>query len=196
MIITRNGITIRIGLDEMRVLGRATQGVRPIDPRQGQDKPLWPRWTANCGREHLGGGSQRTRLKGGENNRNDAPDGNRCCRRRRRTMNLRQPEMRNTAFHPGHGGPEPWPSPRTSNVVSAYMALEEGQQARRSSGLHRTHHHQRGHHGQGEDMALPGHDRQRIAFSDDAAIKAQFPMPWRSPSRASPRNTGTRYEGL
>ena len=33
MIITRNGITIRIGLDEMRVLGRATQGVRLIELR-------------------------------------------------------------------------------------------------------------------------------------------------------------------
>ena len=33
MIITRNGITIRIGLEEMRVLGRATQGVRLIELR-------------------------------------------------------------------------------------------------------------------------------------------------------------------
>lgn len=33
MIITRNGITIRMGLDEMRVLGRATQGVRLIELR-------------------------------------------------------------------------------------------------------------------------------------------------------------------
>jgi len=33
MIITRNGITIRIGLNEMRVLGRATQGVRLIELR-------------------------------------------------------------------------------------------------------------------------------------------------------------------
>ena len=33
MIITRNGITIRMGLNEMRVLGRATQGVRLIELR-------------------------------------------------------------------------------------------------------------------------------------------------------------------
>jgi DNA gyrase subunit A len=35
MIITRQGITIRIGLDELRVLGRATQGVRLIELRKG-----------------------------------------------------------------------------------------------------------------------------------------------------------------
>jgi len=35
MIITRQGITIRMGLDEMRVLGRATQGVRLIELRKG-----------------------------------------------------------------------------------------------------------------------------------------------------------------
>ncbi len=35
MIITRNGITIRMGLDEMRVMGRATQGVRLIELREG-----------------------------------------------------------------------------------------------------------------------------------------------------------------
>ncbi|HRD51456.1 MAG TPA: DNA gyrase C-terminal beta-propeller domain-containing protein, partial [Flavobacteriales bacterium] len=33
MIITRNGITIRMDLSEMRVLGRATQGVRLIELR-------------------------------------------------------------------------------------------------------------------------------------------------------------------
>jgi DNA gyrase subunit A len=35
MIITRNGITIRMGLDQMRVMGRATQGVRLIELREG-----------------------------------------------------------------------------------------------------------------------------------------------------------------
>ena len=35
MIITRNGITIRMDLSEMRVLGRATQGVRLIELRNG-----------------------------------------------------------------------------------------------------------------------------------------------------------------
>ncbi len=34
MIITRSGITIRMGLNEMRVLGRATQGVRLIELRK------------------------------------------------------------------------------------------------------------------------------------------------------------------
>jgi DNA gyrase subunit A len=34
MIINRSGMTIRMGLDEMRVLGRATQGVRLIDLRK------------------------------------------------------------------------------------------------------------------------------------------------------------------
>ena len=34
MIINRSGITIRMGLDEMRVLGRATQGVRLIELRK------------------------------------------------------------------------------------------------------------------------------------------------------------------
>jgi DNA gyrase subunit A len=34
MIITRQGITIRMGLEAMRVLGRATQGVRLIDLRK------------------------------------------------------------------------------------------------------------------------------------------------------------------
>jgi len=36
MIITRNGITIRIGLDEMRVMGRATQGVRLMNLEPGE----------------------------------------------------------------------------------------------------------------------------------------------------------------
>ena len=35
MIINRSGITIRMDLTEMRVLGRATQGVRLIDLRKG-----------------------------------------------------------------------------------------------------------------------------------------------------------------
>ncbi|MDQ3099765.1 MAG: DNA gyrase subunit A [Bacteroidota bacterium] len=35
MIINRSGITIRMGLNEMRVLGRATQGVRLIELRKG-----------------------------------------------------------------------------------------------------------------------------------------------------------------
>ncbi len=35
MIINRSGITIRMDLSEMRVLGRATQGVRLIDLRKG-----------------------------------------------------------------------------------------------------------------------------------------------------------------
>jgi DNA gyrase subunit A len=34
MIINRSGMTIRMGLDEMRVLGRATQGVRLIELRK------------------------------------------------------------------------------------------------------------------------------------------------------------------
>jgi DNA gyrase subunit A len=34
MIINRSGITIRMGLDELRVLGRATQGVRLIELRK------------------------------------------------------------------------------------------------------------------------------------------------------------------
>jgi DNA gyrase subunit A len=34
MIINRSGLTIRMGLDEMRVLGRATQGVRLIELRK------------------------------------------------------------------------------------------------------------------------------------------------------------------
>ncbi|HNR56429.1 MAG TPA: DNA gyrase C-terminal beta-propeller domain-containing protein, partial [Flavobacteriales bacterium] len=37
MIINRSGITIRMGLDELRVLGRATQGVRLIELR-GNDQ--------------------------------------------------------------------------------------------------------------------------------------------------------------
>ena len=35
MIINRSGLTIRMDLSEMRVLGRATQGVRLIDLRKG-----------------------------------------------------------------------------------------------------------------------------------------------------------------
>jgi DNA gyrase subunit A len=34
MIINRSGLTIRMGLDELRVLGRATQGVRLIELRK------------------------------------------------------------------------------------------------------------------------------------------------------------------
>jgi DNA gyrase subunit A len=34
MIINRSGLTIRMGLDEMRILGRATQGVRLIELRK------------------------------------------------------------------------------------------------------------------------------------------------------------------
>jgi len=34
MIINRSGMTIRMGLEEMRVLGRATQGVRLIELRK------------------------------------------------------------------------------------------------------------------------------------------------------------------
>jgi DNA gyrase subunit A len=34
MIINRSGMTIRMGLDELRVLGRATQGVRLIELRK------------------------------------------------------------------------------------------------------------------------------------------------------------------
>ena len=38
MIITRNGLTIRMGIDTLRVMGRATQGVKLINLREGDEK--------------------------------------------------------------------------------------------------------------------------------------------------------------
>ena len=37
MIITRNGLTIRMGVDTLRVMGRATQGVKLINLREGDE---------------------------------------------------------------------------------------------------------------------------------------------------------------
>ena len=37
MIITRNGLTIRMGIDTLRVMGRATQGVKLINLREGDE---------------------------------------------------------------------------------------------------------------------------------------------------------------
>ena len=37
MIVTRAGITIRMSVEDLRVMGRATQGVRLINLREGDD---------------------------------------------------------------------------------------------------------------------------------------------------------------
>ena len=77
MIITRNGITIRIGLDEMRVLGRATQGVRLIELRDKDKIAAVAKVDSELHEDENTSEAEAsgTPEEGGENNGNDAPDG-------------------------------------------------------------------------------------------------------------------------
>ena len=75
---------------------------------------------------------------------------------------------------------------QNSNVVSAYMALEDNKLAEAAGYIEPTITNE-GTMVKEKTWRYRGMIYQRIAFSDDAAIKAQFPDAMENPSRASPR---------